>query len=293
MSSFEKVSSNKTFGGELLKFKFASPALSHTVAKFSVFIPGSASQDQKAPVLFYLSGLECNEDQGPQKGGFLKDAATEGISLVFPDTSPRGAGVEGEDDDWTFGTGAGFYIDATSPKYSQYYNMYTHVTFEIPHVLQRQNLPLDLERRAIFGHSMGGHGALTVYLKAFRASHTRPYLSASAFAPVSNPTQSPWGQRAFQGYLKGGIEEGKAHDATELISKVNVPVNILIDYGDGDKFYQSGQLLPENFLAAAQKAGHAENEVVVRRQPGYDHSYYFISSFASDHIKFHARFLKA
>lgn len=146
---------------------------------------------------------------------------------------------------------------------------------------------------------MGGHGALTIYLKALINSHTKPYLSASAFAPVSNPTHSPWGHNAFKGYLKGGIEEGRAHDATELISRLRDPVNILIDYvnmlislnaitllnfdekkGDADKFYQSGQLLPENFLAAAQKAGHGESEICMRSQPGYDHSYYFVSHFS-------------
>ncbi|KAF8578417.1 carbohydrate esterase family 1 protein [Ramaria rubella] len=293
MSELEKVSSNKTFGGELIKFKFPSPALGHTTAKFNVFIPDNIPQGEKAPVLFYLAGLECTEDHGPQKGGFLRDAAAEVIAIVFPDTSPRGAGVAGEDDDWTFGTGAGFYIDATAPKYSKHYNMYTHIRSEIPYFLQKQNLPLNFDRQSIFGHSMGGHGALTLYLKALDSSHTKPYLSASAFAPITNPTQCPWGYNAFKGYLQEGIEEGRSHDATELISKVKGKVNILVDYGDADKFYQTGQLLPENFIDAARKAGHDSSEVQVRNQPGYDHSYYFISSFAADHIKFHSAFLNA
>ncbi|KAF8519095.1 carbohydrate esterase family 1 protein [Hysterangium stoloniferum] len=282
MSTLEKVSSNKAFGGVLTKYKFQSPVLGHTTAKFNIFIPGGVSDTNKAPVLYYLSGLECSEDQGPQKGGFLKDAAAEGIALIFPDTSPRGAGIDGEDDDWTFGSGAGFYIDATSPKWSKYYNMYTHVTSEIPDMLQKQNFPIDLTRRSIFGHSMGGHGALTIYLKT--ADSPNPFRSVSAFAPVSNPTKCSWGHKVFQGYLEGGIEEGKAHDATELVGKVKSKVNILVDYGDGDKFYHDRQLLPENFVKAAENAGHGTDELQVRVQPGYDHGYYFV---------IHAKFLKS
>jgi len=291
--SLEKVSSNKAFGGELTKYKFSSAALGGLNANFNLFLPGNAAQG-KVPVLVYLSGLTCTEDNGAQKGGFLGDAAKEGIALLFPDTSPRGAGIEGEEDDWDFGTGAGFYLNATNPKYAKHYNMLTHVTEELPKVIQEAGLPIDWSRQSIFGHSMGGHGALTLYLNS-KLSGAKQYRSVSAFAPISNPVNCPWGQKAFGGYLAGGVEEAKSkYDATELISKMGKePVHILIDFGTADNFYKQGQLLPENFLKAARDVGYDEVQVRVRSQEGYDHSYYFISTFGADHIHFHANFLKA
>jgi len=259
-------------------------------ANFNLFVPADASNSNKVPVLVYLSGLTCTEDNGTQKGSFIGPAASQGIALLFPDTSPRGAGIEGEDDDWDFGTGAGFYLNATNPKWATHYNMYTHVSMELPQVLEAAGVPIDFNRQSIFGHSMGGHGALTMYL----SSSTKQYRSASAFAPISNPVEAPWGKKAFTNYLQGGIEEAKGkYDATELISKHKDPVHILVDWGTGDQFYKDGQLLPENFLKAARDAGYDEVQVRVRSQPGYDHSYYFMSTFASDHIHFHANFLKA
>jgi len=220
----------------------------------------------------------------------MRDASTQGIALLFPDTSPRGAAIEGESESWDFGVGAGFYLNATNEKYSKHYNMLTHITEELPRVIAAAAIPIDFTRQSIFGHSMGGHGSLTLYL----SSKNKQYRSASAFAPVTNPSQCPWGEKAFKGFLSGGIEEGKSsYDATELITACKEPVHILIDYGTGDKFYQDGQLLPENFLQAARDAGKDEVQVRVRSQEGYDHSYYFISTFASDHIHFHANFLKA
>ncbi|KAF7310757.1 hypothetical protein HMN09_00618700 [Mycena chlorophos] len=202
-----------------------------------------------------------------QKGGFFEAAAAKGLAILFPDTSPRGAGVPGEDDDWDFGTGAGFYLNATAPSYAPYYNMQTHVTLELPQIIEAAGLPIDFTRQSIFGHSMGGHGALTLYL----ASTTKQYRSASAFAPICNPMKCQWGQKAFTGYLQGGIEEAKTlYDATELIKRHNEPVNILIDYGTSDNFYKQGQLLPENFVAAAEG-----KNVSMRAQEGYDHSYFF------------------
>ncbi|KAI0271433.1 carbohydrate esterase family 1 protein [Gloeopeniophorella convolvens] len=287
--TLEKVSSNKAFGGELIKYKYKSAALGGLDANFNLFLPGNSAAT-KVPVLLYLAGLTCTEDNGAQKGAFLGAAAKEGIALLFPDTSPRGAGIEGEDDDWDFGTGAGFYLNATNPKYSRHYNMRTHITLELPEVLEAAGLPLDFTRQSIFGHSMGGHGALVTYL----ASTTKQYRSASAFAPISNPVNAPWGQKAFSGYLQGGVTEAKEqYDATELIARHTEPVHILIDYGTSDNFYKAGQLLPENFLKAAREAGYNEVQVRVREQEGYDHSYYFISTFAEDHIHFHANFLKA
>ncbi|KAH9969109.1 carbohydrate esterase family 1 protein [Russula dissimulans] len=288
-TTLEALSSSKSFGGSLTKYKFKSAALGGLDARFNLFLPESAAK-AKVPVLFYLAGLTCTEDNGAQKGSFLGPASKEGIAILFADTSPRGAGVEGEDDDWDFGTGAGFYLDATKPKYALHYNMRTHIRFELPQVLEISGLPIDITRMSIFGHSMGGHGALCTYL----ASKTKPYRSVSAFAPISNPINAPWGQKAFTGYLQGGVNEAKEqYDATELISRHSDPVHILIDYGTADDFYKAGQLLPENFLAAARKAGYDEAHVRVREQVGHDHSYYFVSTFAEEHVHFHAGFLKA
>ncbi|KAK7680566.1 hypothetical protein QCA50_016348 [Cerrena zonata] len=290
--SLQKVSSNKTFGGELIKYKFKSEVLGGLDANFNLFLPPSA-QKGKVPILTYLSGLTCTEDNAAQKGSFLGPAAQEGIAILFPDTSPRGAGIEGESDSWDFGLAAGFYVDATNPKWSKHYNMLSHVTVELPSVLTAADLPIDFTRQSIFGHSMGGHGALTLYLSSLHQG-VKQYRSVSAFAPISNPINCPWGQKAFGGYLKDGIEEAKEkYDATELIKRAKFPVNILVDYGTGDNFYIQGQLLPENFLKAARDNGYDEVQVRVRSQEGYDHSYYFISTFGADHIHFHANFLKA
>jgi len=289
-TTLEALSSSKAFGGSLTKYKYKSAALGGLDARFNLFLPGESAANAKVPVLFYLAGLTCTEDNGAQKGNFLGPAAKEGIAILFTDTSPRGAGIEGEDDDWDFGTGAGFYLDATKPKYALHYNMRTHIQFELPQVLEISGLPIDLTRVSIFGHSMGGHGALCTYL----ASKAKQYRSVSAFAPISNPINAPWGQKAFAGYLQNGANEAKEqYDATELISRHSDPVHILIDYGTADDFYKAGQLLPENFLAAARKAGYDEAQVRVRAQAGHDHSYYFVSTFAEEHVHFHAEFLKA
>ncbi|EGO04312.1 carbohydrate esterase family 1 protein [Serpula lacrymans var. lacrymans S7.3] len=270
--SLEKISSNKHHGGELTKYKFKSVALGGTWAQFNLFTPANAAQG-KVPLLVYLAGLTCTEDNGAQKGGFMRDAAAEGIALLFPDTSPRGAEVEGEDSDWDFGTGAGFYLNATNPKYSTHYNMLNHVMFELPRVIGTAGFPIDLKRQSVFGHSMGGHGALTFYLSSLL--HSKQYRSASAFSPICNPTKSPWGDKAFKGYLQNGVEEAMdRYDATKLIAKTKEPVHILIDYGTGDNFLD--QLHPAAFLKAARDAGHDEVQVRVRSHDGYDHSYYFI-----------------
>ncbi|KAG6890736.1 hypothetical protein C0992_013119 [Termitomyces sp. T32_za158] len=274
-AALHKISSNKAFEGELIKYKFKSAALGGLDAKFNLFLPSNAAQG-KVPVLVYLAGLTCTEDNGAQKGSFLGVASIQGIAILFPDTSPRGAGVEGETDSWDFGVGAGFYLNATNPKFATHYNMLTHITMELPQVLEAAGVPIDFKRQSIFGHSMGGHGALTLYL----ASKTKQYRSASAFAPIANPTKCPWGKKAFHGYLQGGSEEAaNQYDATELITKAKDPVHILIDYGKNDEFYNQGQLLPENFLKAAREAGYDEVQVRVRSHEGYDHSYYFVRPF--------------
>ncbi|KAJ6509349.1 carbohydrate esterase family 1 protein [Mycena vitilis] len=301
----ELQSTNKVFGGELRKYKFKSAALGGLSSNFNLFLPPQSASGN-VPLLVYLAGLTCTEDNGAQKGAFFGPASATGIAILFPDTSPRGAGIEGEDADWDFGTGAGFYLNATHPKFSKHYNMLTHVTLELPQVIGAAGLPIVgpsatpsvLKRRqfscsrishaSLFLGTACGHGALTLYL----ASKTNQYRSASAFSPICNPVNCPWGQKAFDGYLQGGVSEAAAqYDATELIKKRTDPVHILIDYGTGDNFYKQKQLLPENFLEAARGAGHDESQVKVRSQDGYDHSYFFISTFAADHINFHAEFL--
>ncbi|GAA5972985.1 hypothetical protein JCM11641_000351 [Rhodosporidiobolus odoratus] len=288
-AQLEQLAQNYSFGGVLRKYKATSQALGGLAIQFSVYLPKEALDGEKVPVLYYLAGLTCNEDTAPWKGGFLRDAAAEGIALIFPDTSPRGAGIDGEDKDWDFGTGAGFYLNATAQPYAKNYNMYKYITEELPELVS--SLPIDTSRSSIFGHSMGGHGALTLYLKNVSV---KKYLSASAFAPIANPTQCQWGDKAFKGYLSGGLEEGKQYDATELLKQAKgEDVKILVDVGTGDQFYKDKQLLPENFVAARDAVGLTDKQVEVNLHENYDHSYYFISTFAPAHIKYHAGILKS
>lgn len=268
----EKLSVIKVFGGQLIKYTIKSATLGGLRTTFNIYLPPT-EYGTSVPVLWYLSGLTCTEDNAAQKGGFFSTASTEGIALIFPDTSPRGAGIEGEADDWDFGVAASFYLDATNQKFSRHYKMRTFITIELPKAVQATGLPIDLKRQSIFGHSMGGHGALVLYL----SSNDRQYRSASAFAPIANPTKCEVGRKAFKGYLQGGVDEAKEqYDATDLIAKFKEPVHILVDYGTADQFYKDGQLLPENFLRAARESGYDESQVMVRCQDGYDHSYYFV-----------------
>jgi len=238
--------------------------------------------------LFYLSGLTCTGDNCAEKGGFQGPASKKGIAVVYPDTSPRGVNIKGEDDSYDFGSGAGFYVDATQTPWSTNYKMYSYITSELPSSLfSHFSDELDGEKVSITGHSMGGHGALTLFLK-----NPGMYKSVSAFAPICNPSACPWGEKAFKGYFGEG-DKGKwaEHDATELIGKYEGPeLDILIDVGTGDNFYKQKQLLPENLLEAAKKAGKEEG-VRVRWQEGYDHSYFFMSSFAEDHVEHAAKYL--
>jgi S-formylglutathione hydrolase len=271
------------FGGHLLKLKHNAKS-TNCEMKFNMFVPGSASSSKPVPVLFYLAGLTCTGDNGAEKGAFQAKAAEKGIAVVYPDTSPRGLKIEGEDDSYDFGSGAGFYVDATKEPYSKGYKMYTYITDELPKAIFEQFKELDGSRVSITGHSMGGHGALTLYLK-----NPGMYKSVSAFAPISNPSKCPWGEKAFSGYFgEDKNDQWAAHDATELLSKFPNDTDILIDVGTGDNFYKQGQLLPENLEEAAKKAGKKVN---VRYQDGYDHSYFFISTFASDHVEHAAKYL--
>jgi len=204
------------------------------------------------------------------------------MAFVAPDTSPRGAGCAGEDDSWDFGTGAGFYLDATAAPFSAHYRMYSYVTKELPALLREHFPALDADRVGITGHSMGGHGALTVALK-----NPSAYKSVSAFSPICNPVNCPWGIKAFSGYLSDRSEWG-AYDASELLSQATAPfADILVDVGTGDSFL-GPQLMPEALEQAAAKTGQ---KLTLRRQEGYDHSYFFISSFIADHVEHHAKYL--
>ncbi|ORY79402.1 Alpha/Beta hydrolase protein [Protomyces lactucae-debilis] len=289
MSSFKVNSTIKAFGGYIHKLSHKSEALGGLEANLNIFIPAKELKKDQAlwPVLYYLGGLTCTGDNGLEKGNILGAAAESAIACVFPDTSPRGAGIDGEEESWDFGTGAGFYIDATTPGYKDHYRMETYITSELPRLLNKE-FSLDASKTSIFGHSMGGHGALTLYLK-----HPDLYKSVSAFAPICNPTQCDWGKKAFKGYFG---EDSKAnwakHDATELLKSFDGEIHGLVDSGTGDQFYKQKQLLPETLQKVAQEKGQKGLEV--RLQDGYDHSYpSIIASFAPEHVKFHAKFLNA
>ena len=271
---------NKAFGGEVRKYTHAS-ACTGTPMTFSVYVPPAAAV-AACPVLYYLSGLTCTDDNAVQKGGAFEACAERGVMMVFPDTSPRGAGVAGEDDAYDLGTGAGFYVDATAEPWRRNYRMYTYVTKELP-ALVEAHLPAAPGLRSICGHSMGGHGALTAAFKDPDA-----YASVSAFAPICHPTGVPWGRKAFGAYLEGGAEEGRAHDAVRLLeargSAFEQFPDILVDQGLDDQFLAE-QLKPEALEAAAAAVGQ---RVSVRRHAGFDHSYFFIATFIADHVRFHA-----
>ncbi|CAL5431019.1 unnamed protein product [Camellia sinensis] len=342
-----EISSSKMYGGYNKRYKHYSPTLGCSM-NFHIYFP-PPSNSPKFPVLYWLSGLTCTDENFIAKSGAQRIASSEGIALVAPDTSPRGEcrgsnldsvinmmrhtafqysedtqwamkpehgglNVEGEADNWDFGVdhygmtlemcflqllpnfgfsrsngkplemllGAGFYLNATQEKWKNW-RMYDYVVKELPKLLSENFPQLDTSRASIFGHSMGGHGALTIYLK-----NLDKYKSVSAFAPVVNPINCPWGQKAFTNYLGGNKAEWEGYDATCLITKCNdVRATILIDQGEDDKFLQD-QLMPHKFEEACRKANVP---LLLRMQPGYDHSYYFISTFVEDHIRHHAQAL--
>eukprot|EP01083_Nonionella_stella_P094943 266495_1 len=277
-SSLKEIFRVRVFGGNLTKWEHQSSTL-RLPAKFAIFIPDKASEKTRVNSVYWLSGLTCSEDNFTQKAGGFKQAAAQNLALVVPDTSPRGAGIPGEDDDWDFGTAAGFYVDAITEGWKKNYNMYSYITKELPDLVE-SNFPVTM-KKSVFGHSMGGHGALVVYLK-----NPGLYESVSAFAPICNPSKCPWGEKAFSGYLGDDREEWKQYDACDLVGSFKgKQQSILVDQGMEDGFYPKKQLLPENFVAACEKANHP---LVMRYQEGYDHSYFFISTFIDDHIKHHA-----
>ncbi|KAI5864504.1 putative esterase [Durotheca rogersii] len=284
--AFETRATITTFGGKLLKLTHQSAATG-TPMNVNLYLPPAAvSGGAKVPVLIYLSGLTCTPENCSEKGFFQAAAARRGIAVVYPDTSPRGLGLPGETESWDFGAGAGFYVDATREPWRPHYRMETYVASELPAALFAAfAAQLDGSRVSITGHSMGGHGALTLYLK-----HPGQYRSVSAFAPIANPSRCPWGEKAFAGYLGDDRDAWKRHDATELVKGwQGGDLRALVDVGTGDNFYKQGQLLPENFEKAVKEAG--VQGLTLRYQPDYDHSYYFMSTFAQDHVDHAAKYL--
>jgi len=249
--------------------------------KFAAYLPPQA-RIGKVPVLYFLSGLTCTEETFCIKSHAQQWAAELGLMLISPDTSPREPRLPGDADSWDFGYSAGFYVDATQAPWSQYYRMYSYVTRELPEVVAA-HLPARLSATGIFGHSMGGHGALTLALR-----NPSLYKSVSAFSPIAAPMQSPWGQKAFNNYLGADRQAWRDYDASELVAREAYPGPILIDQGTADQFL-AAELLPEKFAAAAAKSGQQLN---LRMQPGYDHGYYFIQTFMADHLRHHAEQLR-
>lgn len=272
------ISEHRCFGGTQYFYSHESREC-RTEMRFSVYLPPAAKEGSDVPVLYYLAGLTCTEETFMIKGGAQRLAAELGLILVAPDTSPRKARIPGDDASWDFGLGAGFYVDSTQAPWSQHYRMYSYVTRELPEAVKLLT-GSRCERQGIFGHSMGGHGALICALK-----NPDQYLSVSAFAPIGAPMQCPWGQKAFGNYLGADQSTWRAYDASELIAAKRYPRPILIDQGAGDKFLQE-QLKPELFIEAARRSG---SEVQHRMHTGYDHGYYFISTFMEDHLRHHAR----
>ena len=271
------ISEHACFGGVQRFYQHDSQAIGLPM-RFSVYLP-PGFEGKRLPVLFYLAGLTCTEETFAIKAGAQRVAAEEGLMLVMPDTSPRGAGVPGEDDDWDFGSGAGFYVDATAEPWAHHYRMHSHI-LEL-RSLALSELPADPARVGIFGHSMGGHGALMLALR-----HPDLFRSVSAFAPIAAPSRCPWGRKAFGGYLGPDPDAWRDYDASELMTRFTeppFPKGILVDQGLADKFLAE-QLYPEAFEAACRAVGQP---LELRRHDGYDHGYYFISTFVEDHIRFH------
>jgi len=275
------VSEHRCFGGHMVYVSHYSTA-NNCDMKFSVYVPPG---DGPFPVLTFLSGLTCSEETFMIKSGAQRLAAEYGFMLVSPDTSPRGCELTGEEDDWDFGTGAGFYLNATRIPWKKHYHMYDYVIRDLQKAVF-SNFPGDQVKQGLFGHSMGGHGALTIGIK-----HPEIYKSISAFSPISAPMKCPWGIKAFSHYLGEDQSAWEDYDASMVISKVKNAkkrAKILVDQGMADQWLEQ-QLLPHLLTRAAEKSGYPLN---LRRHKGYDHGYYFISTFMADHFDHHAAFLK-
>ena len=269
-------SEQRCFGGTLGFYSHRSSEIGAEM-RFSVYRPPQAKVGA-LPALYFLAGLTCTEETFMIKAGALRFAAEHGLILVAPDTSPRGLGLPGEDDEWDFGSGAGFYIDAERDPWRRHYRMYSYVVQELPSVIEA-NFTARSDRRGIFGHSMGGHGALVVALR-----NQDRYQSVSAFAPIANPAAVPWGEKAFSRYLGDDRSRWQSWDASLLMAAKPYPAAILVDQGLSDQFLDT-QLRPDALERAARIGGQA---LRLRRQADYDHSYWFIQSFIADHLKWHA-----
>ncbi len=281
MSTLKLISEHGCHGGVQQFFSHESQETRGPM-KFSAYLPPQARAG-KVPVLYYLAGLTCTEETFAIKAHAQQLAAELGLMLIGPDTSPRQPRIPGDADSWDFGQAAGFYVDATQEPWAANYRMYSYITRELPRVVEA-NLPALPGVMSIFGHSMGGHGALTIALH-----NPTQYRSVSAFAPIAAPMQCPWGVKAFSNYLGADREAWREHDASELVARRPFPGPILIDQGDADPFLKQQQLLPEMFSAAAARSGQA---LTLRMQPGYDHGYYFMQTFMADHLRHHALHLK-
>eukprot|EP01134_Creolimax_fragrantissima_P000446 CFRG0446T1 len=276
------LSKAKCFDGFVEQYSHKSNVLNCDM-NFTVFRPPSKDTEKKLPVLFYLSGLTCNDQTFITKAGAQREASRHGIVLVCPDTSPRNTGIEGEDDSWDLGSAAGFYLDATTPKWSKHYNMYSYITKELPELVHA-HFGTDPKKMGIMGHSMGGQGALLCALK-----NPGMYQSVSVFAPIANPSVVEIGKKAFSAYLGSDEETWKEYDPCELVKKyTGPPMDILVDQGLEDEFYIDGNLKPENFVKTCQEESI---QCALRFHDGYDHLYHFIATFISDHIVHHARYL--
>jgi S-formylglutathione hydrolase len=269
------------FGGTVSFYSHWSESCRCTL-NFSIYRPSEFNRASTSPVLYFLAGLTCTEENFMAKAGAQRYAAEYGMAIVAPDTSPRNCGIPGEEDNWDLGTGAGFYIDATEAPWDYHYRMYTYVTEELP-ALVAEHFNIDPTRQGICGHSMGGHGALVCGLR-----NRDCYRSISAFAPIAAPSQCPWGQKAFRHYLGENPATWSVYDATELVKATVGDLRpILIDQGLADSFLAE-QLRPDLLIEACRQA---DRPIAYRAQPHYDHSYYFIATFIEDHIRFHARHL--
>ncbi|MBB3047810.1 S-formylglutathione hydrolase [Litorivivens lipolytica] len=278
----EKVSEVRCFDGWQLRYKHRAASL-NCVMHFSVYLPPHA-ETQRVPVLYWLSGLTCTDENFVTKAGAQRYAAEHGIAIVAPDTSPRGDNVPDDPEGaYDFGLGAGFYVNATQPPWSSYYRMYDYIVDELP-ALVAEHLPVDAGRESVFGHSMGGHGALTIALK-----NPGRFRSVSAFAPICAPTQCPWGEKAFTGYLGNNREDWQAYDAVELITAGARLPPLKVDQGRSDNFLAE-QLHADRLIQACKAKGIAAD---IQYRDDYDHSYFFIASFIGEHIAFHSAALSA
>ena len=276
--AIECLSSNKVFGGWHKQYSHQASTV-NCAMRFAIFLPPQASSNNKVPVLYWLSGLTCTDENVMQKSGIQRIASELGIAIVAPDTSPRGDNVA-DDEGYDLGQGAGFYLNSTQAPWNKHYQMYDYIVDELPALIEA-TFPVTA-KRAIAGHSMGGHGALTIALK-----NPDNYCSVSAFSPISNPINCPWGEKAFSAYLGDDKDTWREHDASELMRYVKQFVPARVDQGEADNFLKE-QLKPETLQASAEQSGYP---LELNLHEGYDHSYYFISSFIEAHLRFHQQHL--